>query len=64
MGQTTPEYSVGTKLLHTESGIKGVVVTNFKLPGDVCVEWENGLVTSYDADFLDTICERINEAQE
>lgn len=56
-------YAVGTKLLHTESGIKGVVVANFKFPGDVCVEWENGLATSYDADFLASICEIVDETQ-
>lgn len=52
----TDFYPTGTKLLHTASGIRGVVVENFKLPGDVCVEWENGLATSYDYEFLDTIC--------
>ncbi len=51
------DYAVGTKLIHTESGIRGVVVPTFKLPGDVCVEWENGLVASYDDEFLGTICE-------
>ena len=30
-----PDYPVGTKLLHVESGIEGVVVVNFKLLGDV-----------------------------
>lgn len=47
------KYEVGTKLVCND--IYGVVVPNFKLPGDVCVEWENGLRTSYDADVLDEI---------
>lgn len=50
------KYSVGTKLLHTESGIIGFVVENFKLPGDICVEWETGLKTSYDEENLDENC--------
>ena len=48
-------FEAGTKLIHTESGIAGVVVPNFKLPGDICVKWENGLEASYDADFLESI---------
>lgn len=50
------KYSVGTKLLHTETGITGIVVENFKLPGDICVEWETGFKTSYDEDNLDENC--------
>lgn len=53
--------AVGTKLLHAETGIRGRVVENFKLPGDVCVEWENGFSTSYDEDFLLTVAEVVNE---
>lgn len=33
--------------------VKGIVIENFKLPGDICVEWETGLKTSYDVDWLD-----------
>lgn len=49
------KYIVGTKLIHNESGIAGVVIENFKLPGDICVEWETGLKSSYDLDFLEEI---------
>lgn len=45
-------FNVGDKLVHIETNIKGVVVENFKLPNDICVEWETGLKTSYDEDFL------------
>jgi hypothetical protein len=50
------KYNVGTKITHTESGIIGYIIENFKLPGDICVEWETGLKTSYDQDFLDDYC--------
>lgn len=50
------KYEVGTKLLHIDTGIIGVVVENFKLPGDICVEWETGLKTSYDEESLDENC--------
>ncbi len=49
------KYSVGT-ILDCE-GIRGVVVENTKLPGDICVLWEHMPdVVSYDEDFLDEIC--------
>lgn len=54
------KYSVGTKLVHIETGIQGEVVENFKLPGDICVEWETGFKTSYDAESLDENCQIIN----
>lgn len=37
--------------------IKGKVVENFKLPGDVCVEWETGQLASYDTEWLDQFAE-------
>jgi hypothetical protein len=48
-------YEVGNRLIHTESGICGTVVENFKLPGDICVRWDDGLETSYDEEVLDEI---------
>ncbi len=42
-------------LIITVNGVKGTVVPNFKLPGDICVKWETGLTTSYDEDFLDMV---------
>lgn len=50
------KYIVGTKLLHKESEIIGVVIENFKLPGDICVEWETGFISSYDYENLDKNC--------
>lgn len=50
------KYLEGTKLsFRCEDGelIRGVVVKNFKLPGDICVEWETGQSTSYDVEWLD-----------
>ena len=45
------KYEVGTKLVCNE--VKGTVIPNFKLPGDICVEWETGEKSSYDEDWLD-----------
>lgn len=45
------KYPVGAKVLCDD--IEGEIITNFKCPNDVCVEWENGLVASYDEDWLD-----------
>ncbi len=49
-------YVLGTRLIFTGAGVRGVVVPNYKLPGDICVEWANGAKGSYDADFLDEHC--------
>lgn len=35
------------------NGIYGTIVTNTKLPGDICVNWDNGQFSSYDEEFLD-----------
>lgn len=43
-------YTEGTKLMC--DGYKGVVVKNYKLPGDICVEWETGVKSSYDKYWL------------
>lgn len=50
------KYKVGTKLIHNESGIIGVVVENFKLSGDICIAWNTGFIISYDSDNLDENC--------
>jgi hypothetical protein len=52
-------YNVGTKLIYhyEEDGksniIRGEVIENCKLPGDICVKWETGQIASYDIDWLD-----------
>lgn len=33
----------------------GVVIKNFKLPDDICIQWENGLKASYDEEFLTNV---------
>jgi len=50
------KYIVGTKLIHNESGITGIVIENFKLPGDICVEWKTGFKTSYHEESLNENC--------
>jgi hypothetical protein len=48
------KYTVGTML--ECNGVRGKVVENIKLPGDICVEWDNVAwwpIHSYDADWLD-----------
>lgn len=52
------KYKVGTTL--ECDGVKGVVVENTKLPGDICVLWEHMTqVVSYDEEFLDEFCKII-----
>jgi len=65
------KYTTGTKLIYRgeEDGIPnvfhGVVVDNYKLPGDICVNWESGVSSSYDKDWLDwhTEIEEQNETK-
>ncbi len=45
------KYSLGIKLICNE--VNGIVIENFKLPGDICVLWETGLQSSYDIEWLD-----------
>lgn len=45
------KYQPGVKLIC--DGIVGVVVPNYKLPGGVCIDWENGMKCSYDLDWLE-----------
>lgn len=50
------KYVPGTKLIWKANGVRGRVVENYKLPGDICVEWEHGVKSSYDEWFLDEHC--------
>lgn len=57
------KYPAGTELIfrdihHTPpEEIRGVVVENVKLPGDICVKWESGEIYSYDEQWLDEFTE-------
>lgn len=35
------------------NNVLGVVIENFKLHGDICIEWETGMKASYDSCWLD-----------
>lgn len=53
------KYPVGTVLIYDDmimGEIKGVVVENVKLPGDICVLWEGDHLVSYDEEWLDEHC--------
>lgn len=53
------KYEVGTKLICNE--VKGEVVENVKLPGDICVKWETmDSIASYDEEWLDENAEIID----
>lgn len=58
------EYVVGTKLIYRyeEKGqvhiIRGEVIENCKLPGDICVQWDTGQMASYDQEWLDEHTEK------
>ena len=39
----------------------GTVIENFKLPGDICIEWDVGLKSSYDEEWLDENVSIIND---
>jgi hypothetical protein len=52
------KYPVGTRILFKSANILGTVIPNFKLPGDICIRWDNDRgVSSYDPEFLDEHCE-------
>ena len=59
------KYPVGTRLFFKRSKdfgeklIYGTVIPNFKLPGDICIRWDNDnqTVSSYDPEFLEEYCE-------
>ena len=50
----TKIYKVGTKVIC--NGYKGVVVENYKIPGDICIDWENGEKYSYDKEAFEEDC--------
>lgn len=58
------KYSPGTTLLYKTAGVRGAVVPNNKLPGDICVLWETGQSSSYDEEFLDLFCEVVPATSE
>ncbi len=43
-----------------EMNIFGVVVKNVKLPGDICVRWDNGQLISYDEETAIAFLEIVN----
>lgn len=54
---SSDKYPVGMTILvddHScEYTFRGTVVENCKLPGDICVKWEDGKLISYDENWLD-----------
>lgn len=52
---SSARYPVGTRLYHVNTGIRGEVTENRKMPGDICVQWDNGQFISYDEEFLDDL---------
>lgn len=56
------KYTVGTIL--DADGVRGKVVENTKLPGDICVLWEHMTeIVSYDESFLDEFCKIVKPQQ-
>ncbi len=55
------KYKVGTKLKCND--VLGTVIENFKLPEDICIEWENGMRASYDISWLAANTEIVLEVQ-
>lgn len=55
------KYPIGTRLLFRGygDGCYGTVIPNFKLPGDICVQWDNqyNTISSYCPDWLEEHCE-------
>jgi hypothetical protein len=51
------KYKIGTQLFfcdpQTGEGFEGKVVSNEKIPEDICVLWNTGLFSSYDEEWLD-----------
>lgn len=52
------KFEPGTKVRSLD--ITGVVIPNVKLPGDICVQWENGQMISYDQETAEAFLEIIN----
>ena len=44
-------YEPDTKV-RSHTGVRGTVVENYKLPGDICIDWETGQKFSYDEEWL------------
>lgn len=60
---SSEKYPVG-QILVWPGESEGVVVENFKMPGDICVKWNVlTFATSYDEDFLDEHCQKVTIAQ-
>lgn len=51
--EETSKYQTGVRVTHIPTGINGIIVRNYKLPGDICIVWGNGQASSYDEEFLD-----------
>lgn len=50
------KYLVGKKVVCPGQD-EGVIIENFKLPGDICIKWNSmEWPVSYDEDFLDEHC--------
>jgi hypothetical protein len=43
-------YKVGSQV--EWDGIKGMIIPNVKLPGDIMIAWETQQISSYDEEFL------------
>ena len=54
------KYPEGTKILCND--VKGVVIPNFMMPGDICIKWEDGGACSYDVGWLDENATIIKES--
>ena len=44
------KFPIGATVMF--NGVSGTVVENYKLPCDICIDWETGQKASYDEDFL------------
>lgn len=51
------KYRPGVRVRYKGVNILGTVVENEKFPDDICIQWENGMFSSYDEWFLDINCE-------
>jgi hypothetical protein len=60
---SSEKYPVGQKLIWPGES-EGVVVENFKMPGDICVKWDvMDEACSYDEWFLDEHVKKIEMAK-
>jgi hypothetical protein len=53
---SSSKYTIGTKLIFCDpqsgESFSGHVVENVKFTGDICVNWDIGLFSSYDESWL------------